>query len=170
MRTISPRCLPFLLVAFILAGCAGYEPLAVQDEPVRLAVLPVLNDSELPQIIAPLARNVREKVAHSPNWQLSESGSAEAAIQITVLDMERRAMALDPEDTGRPLSYRNVIRISLEWQGDLPPPWGGDPVVELETDLVLYAQPSLVDAERIAMAEVADRLADKVIQQLDWIR
>jgi hypothetical protein len=153
-----------------LAGCAGYEPLAATAEPVRIAVPPILNDSEMPQIIAPLARNVREKIAHSRNWELGDSESAEAALQITVLELERRAMARDPEDTGRPLSYQDVVRISIEWQADVPPPWGPDPVVQLETDVLLYAQPSLVDAESVAMAEVADRLAEKIIQQLDWIR
>lgn len=159
-----------LLVAILgLTGCSSYEPLTTDGGPTELAVLPIINDSTLPQIIAPLARNVREKIAHSPHWILSDAESAEASVQITVLAIDRRAMARDPEDTGRPLSYHDVVRISLEWQGGGPAPWGTDPVVYLETDLVLYAQPGLVDAEAVAMAEIADRLAEKVIQQLDWM-
>ncbi|MGC9453058.1 MAG: LPS assembly lipoprotein LptE [Oceanipulchritudo sp.] len=171
MRKIPAPLLPLALVLSLMAGCAQYEPVPrVADEPVRLAVLPVINESGIPQITAPLARNVRERIAHSPNWRLTGAGDAEATLQLRVVGMERRELARDPEDTGRPLSYRKVIRLSLEWRSDLSPPWGGDPVALVETSQLLYSQPSLVDAERAAIAEMADRLAEKVIQQLDWFR
>ncbi|HSH09343.1 MAG TPA: LPS assembly lipoprotein LptE [Oceanipulchritudo sp.] len=133
-----------------------------------IALLPVVNNTELPQIIAPLARNVREKIAHSPGWDLVGEDEAEVTLQITVTSFNRTALARDPSDTGRPLSYREVIRVSLEWISDLPPPWGDDPVTVVESDQILYAQPSLVNSEAGAMVEIADRLAEKIQQQLDW--
>ncbi len=153
-----------------LTGCTGYAPLETAREPVSVEVLPVINQSELPQIIAPLARNIRERVAHSPNWRLTSGSRAEVQLQVRVLSFQRDEIARDPKDTGRPLSFNETVRISIEWISDLPPPWGDQSVVVVESDQLLYAQPSLVDSEMVAMAEMAERLSDKVIQQLDWIR
>ena len=153
-----------------LAGCSSYEPVSVADEPVSLAVLPVINDSSLPQIIAPLARNLREKLAHSPNWDLVAADSAEASLQVTILSLESETMARDSSDTGRPLSYYEEVKVSVEWISELPAPWGGDPVMVVSTDQIIYAQPSLVDARTSATAGVADRLAEKIVQRLDWAK
>ena len=157
-----------LIPVLLLGGCAGYEVLEPAAEPVHLAVLPVLNDSELPQIIAPLARNLREKVAHSPNWKLVNAEDADAALQVTVRNFTRSALARDPGDTGRPLSYLEEVEVTVEWISELPPPWGPQATVNVRTDQLLYSQPSLTNAESVAMAEIADRLAEKILQQLDW--
>ncbi|MEX0324183.1 MAG: hypothetical protein AB3N63_18640 [Puniceicoccaceae bacterium] len=162
-----------ILYSFILVGitgCTGYAPLAVSREPVTVELLPVINRTELPQIIAPLARNIREGLAHSPNWRLSGGQDAQVQLQVTVTAFSRDDIAREPTDTGRPLSFNETVRVSIEWISELPPPWGSDPVVYVESDQLLYAQPSLVDSETVAMAEIAERLSEKVIQQLDWIQ
>jgi len=163
----SFKILP-LFCLILLAGCVGYESLDTPDDPVRLAILPIQNESELPQIIAPLARNVREKVAHARGWELSSEANAEAALRITVSDFNRYALARDPGDTGRPLSYFEEFEVKVEWISELPAPWGPDPEVTITTDQIMYSQPSLTNAESVAMAEIADRLAEKILQRLDW--
>ena len=168
MCKVIMRIMVFAAVALGIAGCAHYSVVEPVEDPVTITVLPVINQSELPQIIAPLARNLREKLAHSPNWALVGDDSAEVALQVTISALERSTLARDPADTGRPLSYREIIRISVEWQSELPPPWGPDPVLLIEDDQLLYAQPSLVNAETVAMGEIADRLAEKILQRLDW--
>ena len=157
------------LIAAGLAGCAGYAPVQTADEPVAIAVAPVVNQSELAQIIAPLARNLREGIAHSPNWRLTGEESAAAVLRLTVLDLEQDALARDPQDTGRPLSFNSILRVRVEWDSPLPPPWGGDPVIEVETDQIIYSQPSLVNAQTTATAQMADRLAAAILQKLDWM-
>ena len=57
----------------------------------------------------------------------------------------------------------------MEWDSPLPPPWGGEPVIEVETDQIIYAQPSLVNAQTTATAQMADRLAAAILQKLDWM-
>ena len=159
------------LIAAGLAGCAGYAPVQTADEPVAIAVAPVVNQSELAQIIAPLARNLREGIAHSPNWRLTGEESAAAVLRLTVLDLEQDALARDPQDTGRPLSLNRVLRFRfrVEWDSPPPPPWGGEPVIEGETDQIIYAQPSRVNAQTTATAQMADRLAAAILQKLDWM-
>ena len=164
MRSLLPA---FLFAAVLIGGCSQYAPLESR-EPVTIALAPVVNRSSLPQFIAPLSRNVRERLAHSRNWILVEPAEADAVLRLTIEEIERRAMARDPEDTGRPLSFEEVIRVSVEWDSPLPPPWGPEPVLIIETDQILYAQPSLVDAETATLSEMANRLADKLIQHLDW--
>jgi len=166
---ISQRPLYFLAVISMgIIGCSNYTPLTAPAEPTALAVAPVINESELPRIIAPLSRNVREGIAHSPNWKLVSESNAEVVLRITVLGVERVALARDPKDTGRPLSFHEVVQVSVEWDGEGPAPWGDDPVVTVESDHILYTQPSLVNASTMAMAPLADRLAGKILQKLDW--
>jgi hypothetical protein len=169
MKTIARLSLLLIPAALGLAGCAGYEPLETGDAPVAVAVAPVINLSELPQVIAPLSRNVREGIGHSPNWRLVSEAEADAILRLTVVSLEREALARDPQDTGRPLSFKEVVRVKVEWDSELPAPWGPADSVEVESDHVLYAQPSLVNAETMATAQLADRLANKILQKLDWV-
>lgn len=162
---------PGILLACVaagLAGCAGYAPVEAPAAPVSIAVAPVINESELAQIIAPLTRNLREGIAHSPNWRLTAEDQAEAVLRLTILDLRQDALARDPADTGRPLSFNTTLRVRVEWDSTQPAPWGGDPVIEVETDQILYAQPSLVNAQTTATAQMADRLAEAILQKLDW--
>lgn len=156
------------LLVMGMAGCSSYSPVVPAQRPVRIAVAPIVNESDLPQIIAPLARNIREKLAHSPNWELVDEEIAEAKLRLTVLPLVRRSMARDPRDTGRPLSFYEEIRLSVEWASELPAPWGPDNVIEVSGDQILYAQPSLTDARVSATAGMAERLAEKILQRLDW--
>ncbi|MEX0332642.1 MAG: LPS assembly lipoprotein LptE [Puniceicoccaceae bacterium] len=160
---------PIFLIAVVLSGCAGYEPVETADEPVAIAVAPVINESDLAQIIAPLTRNLREGIAHSPNWRLTGEDTAAAVLHLTIVELEQDALARDPADTGRPLSFNSILRVKVEWESELPPPWGGDPVIEVETDQIIYSQPSLVNAQTTATAQMADRLAAAILQKLDWM-
>ena len=156
------------LAALGLAGCRNYSVVAPAEEPVSIALLPVVNESQLPQVIAPLARNIREGLAHSGNFRLTNEAEAEVQLQVTVLGMSERTMARDPRDTGRPLSYHEEVRVSVEWISELPPPWGPDPELIVTGDQVLYAQPSRVNAQTSAMAGLAERLAERILQSLEW--
>jgi hypothetical protein len=169
MKMILRPSFLLALATLGLFGCAGYEPLGTHGEQMDIAVAPVINESELAQIIAPLARNVREGIAHSPNWRLVSEEDAEAVLRLTILEVERDALARDPEDTGRPLSFHELVRVAVEWDSSSPAPWGENPVIEVESDQILYAQPSLVNSQAMAMSQLADRLAAKVLQKLDWI-
>jgi len=161
-------CLILTVIVVAMCGCTSYSPVSSNQKPVKVAVLPIVNESDLPQIIAPLARNLREKLAHSPNWDLVGKETAEAKLQVTVLALEKRAMARDPRDTGRPLSFYEELRVSVEWISELPAPWAPADEILVTSDLVLYGQPSLTDSRTSATAGLADRLADKILQRMDW--
>lgn len=168
------RPLPFIgiltaLAAFITAGCAQYKPVG-NAEVTLVALAPIINEADVPQIIAPLARNLRERLNHSPNWRLVDEADAEVLLRVTLTGRERDAVARDPVDTGRPLSYYETLFLNLEWESDLPAPWGPRPVTRIEADSLLYAQPSLVTAETAAVNELADELARKIVARMGWPR
>jgi hypothetical protein len=159
--------LSFLCLAVFLAGCSSYAPVR-QAEPRTIALRPIINKSEAPQVIAPLSRNLREALAHSGDWRLVEGESADVVLQITVLELDRGTISRDPGDTGRPLSYYEELKASIEWQSELPAPWGAKPVTVVSANTLLYAQPSLVSAESAAMGELANDLAARILSRINW--
>lgn len=159
-----------ILAALILglSGCASYEAVQPVQSPVRIALLPISNQSDLPRIIAPLSRNLREQLAHSPNWELVSTGQADVQLLVTVIALDRRAISRDSQDTGRPLSFREEVVVEVEWKSDLPCPWGPSRVFETSSDQIIYGQPSLPDASDSAIASLADRIAAKIVDRMDW--
>jgi hypothetical protein len=160
----------FILAALLLglAGCTSYEAVTPAASQVRIALLPIANQSDLPQIIAPLARNLREQLAHSPNWDLVNEDRADVKLQVTVQSMNRRAISRDPEDTGRPISFREEVVVDVEWISDLPCPWGPDNILRTSSDHILYTQPSLPDASASGTAAMTDRIASKIVERMHW--
>lgn len=158
-----------LLVVLFLAGCVGYRPIDQVDR--ELALAPVLNEDGPPGLAGPLSRSLREKLGASPNWNLLPADNAGAVLHITLTATERDVLANDPADTGRPLSYRQTVEVRLRWEGGAPPPWGGSsPERVLRTQIQLFAQPSLVEAGQSALPDLADRLARRIVQELEWSR
>jgi hypothetical protein len=145
----------------------NYQPVQSGD-PVRMTIAPIISQTGVAQVIAPLSRNLHEQLNHSRNVKLVGDASADVTLIITVTGLSREAIARDPEDTGRPLSYYESLRVSVEWVSDLPPPWGSDPVTTVEANTLIYAQPSLPGAESIAVTEMAENLARKIVERLNW--
>ncbi|NBD37560.1 MAG: hypothetical protein GVY10_03215 [Verrucomicrobia bacterium] len=157
-----------LLPLLVLAGCVGYQPVDQVDREVALA--PVLNEDGPPGLTGPVSRSLREKLGASPNWNLLPAENAAAVLHVTLTTTERDVLANDPADTGRPLSYRQTVEVRLRWEGGAPP-WGGSsPERVLHTQIQLFAQPSLVEAGQSALPDLADRLARRIVQELEWSR
>jgi hypothetical protein len=159
---LAPLALASLLA---LSGCRGYVPAAPEGE-TRVAIAPIMNESGPPQLIAPLARNLRERLHHARGWRVVDEADADATLRIRVSAHRREAISRDPADTGRPLSYFETVQLEVEWDG-ASPPWGDDPVRRIEADTLLYAQPSLVTAESAALAGIADDLARQLLALLN---
>lgn len=156
-----------LALLFLSAGCSSYAPVRA-SETRTIALAPVLNESDVPQVIAPLSRNLREAINHSAGWQLASEDEAEVLLRLTVLRLDRDAISRDPEDTGRPLSYYQKLLVSVRWESDIPPPWGDQPVSIVSADTVLYSQPSLTVAENAAVSELAEEIAEKTLSLISW--
>ena len=155
------------LLALFLAGCQNYAPLQT-EEPLRIAVGPVVSQSGVPQVIAPLSRNLREHLNHAEGWTLVGEPDAEVVLHIEVLGLDRDAVARDPADTGRPLSYYETLKVALRWESELPPPWGSESTRIIEGDALIFAQPSLLSSESVALAEMAEAIARKIIDEISW--
>jgi hypothetical protein len=156
-----------IAVLLVIAGCRNYQPVQSAD-PVRIALAPIISQTGVAQVIAPLSRNLHEELNHSANWKLVGEDSAEVILAIKVLGLNREAVARDPADSGRPLSYYESLQLSIEWISELPPPWGDNAVTTVESSTLIYAQPSLTGAESIAVTELAADLARKIVDRLDW--
>jgi hypothetical protein len=156
-----------LCLSIFLAGCSSYKPVR-QAETRTIALAPILNESDVPQIIAPISRNLREALNHSADWRIVDPEAADVLLQITVLQRQRSAISRDPDDTGRPLSYYEELTVSVSWESDLPPPWGNEPVTTVSANTILYSQPSLAVAESAVMGKLADDIAQKILLKLNW--
>jgi len=167
MRVVRFIARSLVLALLVAPGCAHYAPPAA-EAPVRIALAPVVNEAGPPQLIAPLARNLREALAHAPRWELVEPDRADALLRVTVLPLRREALSRDPADTGRPLSFYETLVLAVEWDSALPPPWGDAAVIRIEADTLLYSQPSQVTSEAMALPALAQDLARKVLERLDW--
>ncbi|MFO7724475.1 MAG: LPS assembly lipoprotein LptE [Oceanipulchritudo sp.] len=168
--TMSPfrsiQAVAGMLTLFLLAACAGYEPLP-EREPLRIAVAPVINESGLAQFSAPLARTLREDLAHNPHWRLvSDPDDAEVVLRVTVLEKVRETVARDPTDTGRPLSFYESLRLALTWESDFPAPWSPAERALVEVDTLLYAQPGTAETERAALSELARDASRNILEKL----
>jgi len=155
-----------LLAVILLAGCAGYAP-SPESAPVMVHLAPIINESTAPQIIATVSRNLRERLLHDRQWQVSARKDADAVLTIRVRNLERRIVSRDPGDTGRPLSYLERLRIQLEWDSPLPAPWGPEEEVFFDIESLIYSQPGLIQSESVAYAELADQVAAEIVELLN---
>lgn len=170
MVRLFPRVTYLIGLGVLLAlfnGCAQYTA-SERVDPIKIALAPLINESEMAQVIAPLSRNLRERLNHAAGWHLVSEDEAEVVLEVRLLSLRRNAIARDPEDTGRPLSYAEELQVALEWVSDWPPPWGDDPVIFISVDTLVYAHPSLLTAETAATGELADRLARKILATISW--
>ncbi len=170
LRTRTVRgCFPLALLALFLlpwAGCFHYHPVDQVDRDLVLA--PILNRDGPPGLTGPLTRTLREKLAASPNWRLRSADSGAPVLRITLAATNREVIADDPADTGRPLAYLETVELRMHWDGAAPP-WGGSGAERVLREKVqLFAQPSLIEARRSALPDVADRLARRVLMELEW--
>lgn len=160
------RVFPLVLLV-LLPGCGSYEPVR-PVETRTIAIAPILNESSMPQVIAPLSRNLREAINHAAGWKLVEEDEADVLLRITVLALDKNTISRDPEDTGRPLSYYEELMVSVRWESDFPPPWGDQPVSIVSADTVLYSQPSLNTAESAVVGELTEEIANKILSRINW--
>lgn len=168
MRSFLKRVFPAMLLAALLGGCAGYAPLEQSAGPTAVHLAPIINEADVPQVIAPLSRNLRERINHSPNWRLAGEDEAGVILRVTITRFDRDAVSRDPADTGRPLSFHETLGATLEWESDSPAPWGPDNRTRVEADTTAYGQPGLNNTETIIVARLADDLAGKLIDRLNW--
>lgn len=156
-----------LLLATLLslAACRSY-----QLEPAREArlirVAPILNETDLPQLIGPLSRQLREAIAHDPQWSLASSRTDAPTLRIRLLADKRRVISRDPNDTGRPLSLRQSITAELAWE-DVAASDSAKAPLRVEVEGVFYAQPGLIASQDGLVAELANRLAREILLAIE---
>lgn len=161
------RGIQALLLAGILslAACRNYD-IEPTGSPRLIRIAPILNETDLPQLLGPLSRNLREALAHDPRWSLAAAQSDAPTLQVRLLSAQERVISRDPRDTGRPLSLRQSITAELSWEG--APASQGPVLVEVEG--IFYAQPGLIDSRDGLIADLANRLAREIVLALETVQ
>lgn len=162
-----------LMGLFLMAGCAQYQPLhspqTAAPQPLHLS--PVLIQGATPGLAAPLTRQLREALLHSPAFRLSPPHPAIPTLEVRITKEERRDLARDPQDSGRPFSFQDILRVELHWKdSQLPPPWGPDEVFAFDHTVHLYARPSSVEAAQAALPATARAISSRILQLLQSSR
>lgn len=157
-----------LLLLFGLTACASYRPLEPAGAELAIAVAPIVNESSLPQLSAPLARAVRGELASLRGVRLTDTDSADLVLELYLSGGDNRPMARDSADTGRPISFLQGIELRVDWRGDWP---HADSVMAAEpvsfiSESIVYPHPDLVSSR----AQTAPRVAADLAAQLRrWV-
>lgn len=164
-----------LLAVLLMAGCAQYQPLhppaKTAAAPQALHLSPVLIQGAPPGLAAPLTRQLREALLHSPAFRLSRPDPGIPTLEVRVNKAERRDLARDPQDSGRPFSFQDTLRVQLHWKDtQIPPPWGTGKVFAFDHTVHLYSRPSSVEAAQAALPTTARAISSRILQLLQSSR
>lgn len=155
------------LLVLLISGCAGYRPLA-QAPTVALHIPPIVNEANIPSLIAPLQRELRAAIANNRGYTITDQASAaDAQLMITLSSVSQRSMGRDSTDTGRPVSFLQTVEIRLDWLGNVPSPWGSSTTL-VTVDMPLHPVPSLADARAALTPQLARDLAAAIIARIAY--
>ena len=164
MKRVVRSLKAFLLAGLLsLAACQSYE-VEPTGQTRLLQLAPIVNETDLPHLIAPLSRNLREAIAHDPQWSLANAETTAPTLQIRLLSDTERVLSRDPSDTGRPLSLRQSITAELSWEKGSA---SEKPPIRVEVEGIFYAQPGLIASQDGLINELANRLAREILLALE---
>ena len=101
------RATLFLLSACIIAGCATYKLGLPEEPPFRSIFIPaVVNKTFSPKMQTLLSASLREMFASGKPVRLASSpNTADANLEITIIQYQRRMASAQINDTGKPASF-----------------------------------------------------------------
>lgn len=152
-----------LAASLIFSTACRHYSIEMPGEPQPIAIAPIVDDTDLPQLIAPLSRNLREAIANDPNWKLTDANRSPQVLTVRLVPAKREVISRNPTDTGRPLSIREQIIAELSWEGQ---PNDTEPQ-RVSVQGILYSQPGLLPSQDGLIAELADRLAMEILRVLN---
>jgi len=160
------RALPLAILALGLAGCVGYQPgfPGAGSRVGSVFVAPVHNETDFPELSAPVGAAIREALAARPGWTLAPSGQANSVLHARIVGLDRELAAVRSDDVGRGQKFELVFRalVTLRPADESQPPLFENRVVLARRDV--FAGESLIDAERQAGPVVAQELGLRIAQ------
>lgn len=169
-RCVFATLLSGLTLALVLlgvTGCQAYRAGHASDgtqPPLRVHIAPIeVLSSDSPQVIAPLARQLRNALSAAPSLQLTANAAdADATLRIAVVGVDRTGLARTPQDTGRPLSYLDALNVRVTWDSPLPAPWGTPNPRTFTAVANLYAEPTLIGAQTQTLPALTADIAAQI--------
>lgn len=153
----------FLAVSLVFSTACRQYTIEMPGEPRPIAIAPIIDDTNLPQLIPPLSRNLREAIVNDPNWMLTDADRSPLVLTVRLIPASRDVISRNPTDTGRPLSVRESVTAVLSWEG----PSSGIGAQRVSVQGILYSQPGLLPSQDGLIAELADRLAMEILRTLN---
>lgn len=171
MKSLTP-ILAQLLVAVLLAGCAGYQKGSMPNREVATVYLePVQNEAYISGI-APLFQSALGRgIIESPLLRPADSAeSADMVAYVRLSDYEEQPIGYLESDTGQPISARVQLSAIISL-------WGasGNPIVEdetIRTDSAVYSAPETAFSNPIDQSKpaIVRSLAKRVVLELELKR
>ncbi|MDQ8185635.1 LPS assembly lipoprotein LptE [Pelagicoccus sp. SDUM812002] len=155
------------IASILLGGCATYQ----MGNPVTLPyssiyVAPPQNYSNLPQLEGPLNAALRQAIQSSGDLSLASGNTADATLEISILEIRRNIAAVSASDVGRGRKFEILVELEISLRkGD----GSGQYFFEsrpLSITQDVYTESGLVDAEYHAVPEISRQIADRVAQSL----
>ncbi|MDQ8179309.1 LptE family protein [Pelagicoccus sp. SDUM812005] len=164
MRTVS---LIGAIASLFLGACASYQMGTSVELPYRsVSVAPPSNHSTLPQLEGPLNAALRQALQSSSELKLSTSDSADAILEVSVLEIRRDIAAVSASDVGRGRKFELSVDLELSLKkGD-----GSGQYFFKSRPLTLtqdiYTDSGLIDAEHQAVPEISRQIAARISESL----
>ncbi|EDY84476.1 hypothetical protein VDG1235_4107 [Verrucomicrobiia bacterium DG1235] len=164
MRTLA---LIGAIASLILSGCATYqlgEPTELPYQSVSIA--PPRNFSTLPQIEGPLNAALRHSLQRSGALSLASGSSADAILEITVLEARREIAAVSPQDVGRGRKFELIIDLELNLKQSAASEIFFIEGRKFSVKQDIFSDSGQVDAEYQAIPEISRQIAERATELL----
>ena len=163
MRRLAALFTAFLIS--VLSGCSSYQLGNPSELPYRtVSVSAPKNSTELAQIEAPLNAALRNEILQSEALSLADSGSADAELELTILEVKRDIAGVMSDDVGRGRKFSLIVTVSLSLRdaSQLDAYFIKGRQFEISQDV--YNDSGLVNAEYQATPELSDKIATRSIE------
>ena len=158
-----------LLASLILVGCAAYRLGPPENTPSgqSLYIAPVTNRSQTPQIRGLLTQQLREVFLRDGQWTLTDDDTASHRLEVTVVERDFEGAATRQEDTGRSVSFEQILIVQATLTGSsLPEPLSAD----FEMRGLALESPSLPESAFRSLPSLTRRTAEAIYDRMTFGR
>lgn len=103
-----------LILLPLLGGCASYQlGQPAPPEYRTVFVAPTANETDLPQLAAPVAAALRRAIEQTGALNLATRGAADTELRLRLVDAKRERLAVQSQDLGRARKIDLQLEVSL---------------------------------------------------------
>jgi hypothetical protein len=165
-RRRPPVFIGSLLLVACLVGCRGLQLRDAGQADSGTLRLEVINDSEVPQVVALFAGQLRSALLRGGQYRpvSAQAVAADWDLQITLTDGGMQRLSHRPDDTGRALTHQWTLRARIEW---VHAATGRVRHFEVVEQISVLAEPALALQRDAQVSALSDRLVAGIVARME---